>query len=124
MRFLLDTHAWVWAVLGDSRLGRSARKALASLGPGERDPARLAAHRDPRCRKSVAEIARYLTGTWRDEHLFTLASALRSYVGSVGAARQQSEWAASGSDSEGYNFGPSSGLCSYALRNTRSAGGR
>ena len=36
MRFLLDTHAWVWAVLGDSRLGRSARKALASLGPGER----------------------------------------------------------------------------------------
>ncbi len=29
--------------------------------------------------KSVAEIARYLTGTWRDEHLFTLASALRLY---------------------------------------------
>ncbi len=39
----------------------------------------LAAHRDRRCRKSVAEIARYLTGTWREEHLFTLASALRLY---------------------------------------------
>ena len=35
MRFLLDTHAWVWAVLGDARLGRSARKALASIGARE-----------------------------------------------------------------------------------------
>jgi transposase len=46
---------------------------------GERDPARLAAHRDRRCRHSQREIARYLTGTWRDEHLFNLASALRLY---------------------------------------------
>lgn len=46
---------------------------------GERDPARLAAHRDRRCRHSVEEIARYLTGTWRDEHLFNLASALRLF---------------------------------------------
>jgi transposase len=46
---------------------------------GERDPARLAAHRDGRCHKSVEEIARYLTGNWRDEHLFNLASALRLY---------------------------------------------
>jgi transposase len=46
---------------------------------GERDPARLAMHRDPRCRKSAEEIAHYLTGTWRDEHLFNLASALRLF---------------------------------------------
>jgi transposase len=46
---------------------------------GERDPARLAAHRDRRCRHSQEEIARYLTGTWRDEHLFNLASALRLF---------------------------------------------
>jgi transposase len=46
---------------------------------GERDPARLAAHRDGRCRKSPEEIAQYLTGNWRDEHLFNLASALRLY---------------------------------------------
>lgn len=46
---------------------------------GERDPARLAEHRDRRCRKSADEIARYLTGTWRDEHLFNLASALRLF---------------------------------------------
>jgi transposase len=46
---------------------------------GERDPARLALHRDRRCRKSAEEIARYLTGTWREEHLFNLASALRLF---------------------------------------------
>lgn len=36
MRFLLDTHAWVWAVLADRRLGPAARGALTSLQPGER----------------------------------------------------------------------------------------
>ncbi len=46
---------------------------------GERDPAQLALHRDPHCRKSAEEIARYLTGTWREEHLFNLASALRLF---------------------------------------------
>lgn len=46
---------------------------------GERDPACLAEHRDRRCGKSADEIARYLTGTWRDEHLFNLASALRLF---------------------------------------------
>jgi transposase len=46
---------------------------------GERDPARLAAHRHYRCRKSVQEIVKYLTGNWREEHLFNLASALRLF---------------------------------------------
>ncbi len=46
---------------------------------GERDPVRLALRRDRRCEKSAHEIARYLTGTWRDEHLFNLASALRVF---------------------------------------------
>jgi transposase len=46
---------------------------------GERNPARLAAHRDRRCHESVEAIAQYLTGTWREEHLFNLAAALRLY---------------------------------------------
>lgn len=46
---------------------------------GERDPAQLARYRDRRCRKSAEEIAQYLTGNWRDEHLFNLASALRLF---------------------------------------------
>jgi len=36
LRFLLDTHAWLWAVLADARLGRNARKALANLSHRER----------------------------------------------------------------------------------------
>jgi transposase len=46
---------------------------------GERDPFKLAAHRDRRCQHSIEEIAHYLTGNWREEHLFNLASALRLF---------------------------------------------
>jgi len=46
---------------------------------GERDPSKLAEHRDHRCHKSEAEIAKYLTGSWREEHVFNLGSALRLY---------------------------------------------
>ena len=42
---------------------------------------KLAALRDRRCKKSKEQIAEHLTGTWRDEHLFNLASALRLYDG-------------------------------------------
>ena len=47
---------------------------------GERDPSKLAAFCDQRCKKSEEEIAEHLTGTWRDEHLFNLASALRLFL--------------------------------------------
>lgn len=30
VKYLLDTHAWLWGVLGDARLGRQARRAVAS----------------------------------------------------------------------------------------------
>lgn len=46
---------------------------------GERDPARLAALRDPRCRKSEEEIAEQLTGHWRADHLFSLSQALQMH---------------------------------------------
>ena len=52
---------------------------LRAIVAGERDPARLAALRHYRCRKSSKEIERYLTGNWREEHLFNLASALRLF---------------------------------------------
>ena len=41
-----------------------------------RDPHKLAAHRDPHCRKSAAEIAASLTGNYKREHLFVLQQAL------------------------------------------------
>jgi transposase len=59
--------------------GETGMSIVRAIVAGERDPARLAALRDPRCRKSTKEIAKYLTGHWREEHLFNLASALRLY---------------------------------------------
>ena len=46
---------------------------------GERDARQLAALRGKRCRKSEEEFAQYLTGNWRDEHLFNLRQALELY---------------------------------------------
>jgi PIN domain nuclease of toxin-antitoxin system len=36
VRYLLDTHAWVWAVLSDRRVGAKARRTLAALDNAER----------------------------------------------------------------------------------------
>jgi transposase len=52
---------------------------IRAIVAGERDPAHLALHRDRRCHKSAEQIAQHLTGTWREEHLFNLAAALRHY---------------------------------------------
>jgi len=57
--------------------GATGMAIVRAIVAGERDGARLARHRERRCRKSATESARYLTGTWRDEHLFNLASARR-----------------------------------------------
>lgn len=59
--------------------GKTGMLIVRAIVDGERDPMKLAELRDPRCRKSKEEIAEHLTGTWRDEHLFNLASALRVY---------------------------------------------
>ena len=59
--------------------GVTGMAIVRAIVAGERDPAQLALHRDRRCRKSAEEIAQYLTGNWREEHLFNLASALRLF---------------------------------------------
>jgi len=46
---------------------------------GERDPQILARLRDPRCKKSKDQIAEFLTGNWRPEHLFNLSQTFRMY---------------------------------------------
>jgi len=56
--------------------GVTGMAIVRAIVAGERDPARLAALRDRRCRKSAKQIAQHLTGTWREDHLFNLASAL------------------------------------------------
>jgi len=46
---------------------------------GERDPKKLAAMRDPRCKNTEETIALALCGNWRTEHLFALRQALELF---------------------------------------------
>lgn len=59
--------------------GVTGMAIVRAIMAGERDPATLASLRDRRCRKSVKQIERELTGNWREEHLQNLALALATY---------------------------------------------
>lgn len=59
--------------------GVTGLSIIRAIVAGERDPMVLAGMRDKRCRKSEAEIAEHLQGTWLDEHLFNLAMALEDF---------------------------------------------
>jgi hypothetical protein len=59
--------------------GKTGMAIVRAIIEGERDTRTLAAHRDPRCKKSVSELAAHLTGTWRDEHVFNLKMAVRLF---------------------------------------------
>lgn len=59
--------------------GVTGMAILHAIVDGERDPAKLAELRDVRCKKSVKQIERELSGTWRTEHLQNLATALSMY---------------------------------------------
>jgi transposase len=59
--------------------GKTGMAILRAILAGERDPQRLARHRDPRCKHDQATIAKALEGHWRAEHLFALQQALEQY---------------------------------------------
>lgn len=59
--------------------GQTGMRILRDIVAGERDPVRLAQHRDRRCRASEAEIAAALTGNYRPEHVLVLAQHLALY---------------------------------------------
>lgn len=59
--------------------GDTGMAIIDAILSGERDPLTLSTHRNPRCKRSQAEIARALHGTWRDEHLFALEQARDHY---------------------------------------------
>ena len=76
--------------------GDTGMAIIRAIVAGERDPAQLATLRDGRCKHSEAAFVEYLTGHWRDEHLYTLASALQLYEAmqaqiAATAARLQAE---------------------------------
>ena len=59
--------------------GKTGMTILRAILAGERDPQRLAAYRDKRCKHDHATIAKALTGHWRAEHLFALQQAVDQY---------------------------------------------
>jgi transposase len=59
--------------------GVSGLKIIRAILAGERDPQRLAALRETRCKKSEDEIAKSLEGHYKREHLFALKQALELY---------------------------------------------
>jgi transposase len=59
--------------------GETGMAILRSIVAGERDGVKLARFRDPRCKSSEETLAKALTGTWKEEHLFALKQALELY---------------------------------------------
>jgi transposase len=59
--------------------GVTGQAILRAIVQGERDPYKLARMRNYRCKKDEAEIAKALTGTWREEHLFILHQSLEFF---------------------------------------------
>lgn len=59
--------------------GVTGLKIIRAILVGERNPERLAALREPGCKKSAAEIAKSLEGHYKREQLFALKQALELY---------------------------------------------
>lgn len=60
-------------------MGTTGQAIIRAIVAGERDPKVLARHRHSRVKASEQDIAKALTGNWRDEHLFVLRQALAMY---------------------------------------------
>ena len=59
--------------------GATGMAIIRAIVAGERDPAVLATHRDPRCHASAETISQALVGNDREEHVFALTQALELY---------------------------------------------
>ena len=60
-------------------MGVTGQKIIRAIVAGLRDPGQLASLREPGCKHSKEEIAKALTGTWREEHLYVLKQSLELY---------------------------------------------
>src|SRR5215471_483040 len=72
---LEQMHLKLTEVVSDMN-GKTGLAMLHAILAGEREPQRLASHRDRRCKHDQATIAKALEGHWRAEHLFALQQAL------------------------------------------------
>ena len=59
--------------------GVTGMRIITAILAGERNPQKLAAFRDKRCKNSEETIARSLRGNYRPEHLFSLRQAVELY---------------------------------------------
>jgi len=75
---LLQMNVQLSQVLSDVT-GQTGQTIIRAIVAGERDPHKLAALRNYRCHKDEDEIAKALTGTWREEHLFVLKQSLEMF---------------------------------------------
>lgn len=60
-------------------LGKSGQAIIKAILGGERDPKKLSAMADYRCKKSREEIEKSLEATWDEEHLFTMKQSQQLY---------------------------------------------
>jgi len=63
----------------DDITGKTGIEIITAIINGERDPKRLAAFRDPNCKKSEAEIAEALTGYYKEDQLYLLKINYQSF---------------------------------------------
>lgn len=75
---LVQMNIQLTEVLSDV-MGQTGQAIIRDIVAGARDPKCLARHRHSRVKAGEADIARALTGTWREEHLFVLKQALGMY---------------------------------------------
>lgn len=59
--------------------GETGMKIIRCIISGERNPAVLAQHRDPRCKSTKAKIEKSLTGHYKEEQVFALKQAVELY---------------------------------------------
>lgn len=63
----------------DDVTGKTGMIIIRAIVDGERDPKKLAMHRDPRCKNTQEIIEQSLTGNYRAEHLFSVQQALELF---------------------------------------------
>jgi transposase len=63
----------------DDITGATGMLILKAIVRGQRDPATLAQYRHVQCKSTRQEIEAALHGNWREEHLFALRQALKTY---------------------------------------------
>jgi DNA-binding protein YbaB len=64
----------------DDITGKTGAQIITAILSGERDPKKLAAFRDPRVKKSEAEIAEALTGYYKEDQLYLLKINWQTYL--------------------------------------------